>query len=177
MSGILDHIVNDAVDIAELRTVVRTPTVPVLLQQEPTNVFEQMDTPVCDWCMEPFQQTIQTQVHNRPVTPNIRSLRSKDSWPRTPRGTPSRPRVGGTPSSMPSRPSKAVPTVSPNIARGISLDEGGLPMEQAGLTETYMQGRPPVDEGDAEAVKEVPSGQDTSAKELVGDSPKVALWG
>ena len=63
--------------------------------------------------------------------------------------------------------------VSPNVARGISLDEGGLPMEQSGLIETYMSGRPPVQEGDLEVTEETPSGQETSAKESVGDSPRV----
>ena len=65
--------------------------------------------------------------------------------------------------------------VSSSVARGISLDEGGLPMEQSGLVETYMGGRPPVQEGDMEFTEETPSGQDTSAKESVGNSPRVAL--
>ena len=64
--------------------------------------------------------------------------------------------------------------VSPNVARGISLDEGGLPMEQSGLIKTYMSGRPPVQEGDLEVTEETPSGRETSAKESVGDSPRVA---
>ena len=171
---------NDAVDIAQIRTVVRTPTVPITPQTEPTNVFEQMDMPVRDWCMEPIHQAVEAQIHHRPVTPDIRSPRSEDSWPGTPRGTPSRPHVGGTLSTTPKRPSKAVSTratVSPNISRGISLDEGGLPMDQAGLVETYMGGRPHVQEEEVETVEETPSGQDTSAKESVGDSPRVALRG
>ena len=48
VTGILEQIVSDAVDIAQLRTVVRTPTVPVAPPTEPTNVFEQMDMPVRD---------------------------------------------------------------------------------------------------------------------------------
>ena len=64
--------------------------------------------------------------------------------------------------------------VSPSVVRGISLDEGGLPMEQSGLVETYMGGRPPVQEEDLEVMEETPSGQETSAKESVGDSPRVA---
>ena len=122
VTGILKQIVNDAVDIAQIRTVVQTPTVPITPQTEPTNVFEQMDTPVRDWCMEPIHQAVEAQIHQRPVTPNIPSPRSEDSWPRMPRGTPSRPRVDGTPSTTPKRPSEAVPTratVSPNISRGI----------------------------------------------------------
>ena len=47
-------------------------------------------------------------------------------------------------------------------------------MEQSGLVETYMGGRPPVQEGDLEVTEETPSGQETSAKESVGDSPRVA---
>ena len=46
VTGILEQIVNDAVDIAQIRTVVRIPTVPITPQTEPTNVFEQMDMPV-----------------------------------------------------------------------------------------------------------------------------------
>ena len=65
--------------------------------------------------------------------------------------------------------------VSPSVARGISLDEGGLPMDQSGLVETYMGGRPHMQERDTEVTEEAPSGQDTSAKESVGDSPRVAL--
>ena len=185
VTGILEQIVNDAVDIAQLKTVVHTPSVPPAPPPEPTNVFQQMDTPIHNWCMEPLLQTqtlsvqsVKAQVHNRLITPDIRSPRSEDSWPSTPRGTPSRPCVGGTPSSMPSRPQEAVPTrpmVSPSVARGISLDEGGLPMDQSGLIETYMGGRPCVQEGDTEFTEEAPSGQDTSAKESVGDSPRVAL--
>ena len=64
--------------------------------------------------------------------------------------------------------------VSPNVARGISLDEGGLPMEQSGLVETYLGGRPLVQGGNLEVTEETPSGQETSAKESVGDSPRVA---
>ena len=44
VTGILKQIVNDAMDIAQIRTVVRTPTIPITPQTEPTNVFEQMDT-------------------------------------------------------------------------------------------------------------------------------------
>ena len=149
VTGTLEQIVSDAVDIAQIRTVVRTPTVLVAPPTEPINVFEQMDTPVQDWCMEPIHQAVEAQIHKRPITPNIRSPRSEDSWPGTPKGTPSRPKVGGTPSTTPSRPSQAVPmraTVSSNIFRGISLDEGGIPMEQAGLLETYMGGRPHIQE-------------------------------
>ena len=130
--------------------------------------------------MEPIHQAVEAQIHHRPVTPDIRSLTSEDSWPGTPRGTPSRPCVGGTPLTTPRRPSDAVSTratVSPNISRGISLDEGGLPMDQAGLVETYMGGRPCVQEEEVETAEETPSGQDTSAKESVGDSPRVALRG
>ena len=185
VTGILEQIVNNAVDIAQLKTVVRTPSVPPAPPQEPTNIFQQMDTPVCDWCMEPLVQaqamniqSVEAQVHNRPITPDIRSPRSEDSWPSTPRGTPSRLHVGGTPSSTPSRPQEAVPTrlmVSPSVAQGISLDEGGLPMDQSGLMETYMGGRPRMQEGDTEVTEEAPSGQDTSAKESIGDSTMVAL--
>ena len=182
VTGILEQIVNDAVDIAQMKTVVRTPRVPVAPVQEPGDVFQQMDTPVRDWCMEPMLQAqamnVEAQVHSRPITPDMHSPRSEDSWPGTPRGTPSRPRVGGTPSSISSRtPRESLPTrpmVSPNVARGISLDEGGLPMEQSRLIETYMSGRPPVQEGDLEVTEETPSGQETSAKESVGDSPRVA---
>ena len=179
VTGILEQIVNDAVDIAQLKTVVRTPRVPPAPVQEPGDVFQQMDTPVRDWCMEPLLQAqamnVEAQVHSRPITPDMRSPRSEDSWPR---GTPSRPRVGGTPSSTPSGPPReSLPTrpmVSPNVARGISLDEGGLPMEQSGLVETYMGGRPPVQGGDLEVTEETPSGQETSAKESGGNSPRVA---
>ena len=170
VTGLLEQIVNDAVDIAQIRTVVRTPAVPITPQTEPTNVFEQMDTLVQDWCMEPIHQAVEAQIHQRPVTPDIRSPRSEDSWPGTPRGTPSRSRVGGTPSTTPRRPSEAVSTratISPNISRGISLDERGLPMDQAGLVKTYMRGRPHVQEEEVETAEETPSGQDTSAKESV----------
>ena len=109
VTGILEQIVNDAVDIAQLKTVVCTPSVPPTPAHEPVNVFQQMDTPVHDWCMEPILQaqamsvqSVEAQVHNRPVTPDIRSPHREDSWLGTPRGTPSRPRVGGTPSSTPS---------------------------------------------------------------------------
>ena len=181
VTGILEQIVNDAVDIAQLNTVVRTPSVPSTFVQEPVNVFQQMDTPVRDWCMEPILQaqavSVEAKVHSRPIT-HMRSPRSKDSWPGTPRSTPSRPRFGGTPSSTPNHPPReSVPTrpmVSPSVARGISLDEGGLPMEQSGLIETYMGGRPPVQEGDLEVMEETPSSQETSAKESVGNSPRVA---
>ena len=37
-----------------------------------------------------------------------------------------------------------------------------------------MGGRPPVQEGDLEVTEETPSGQETSAKESVGNSPRVA---
>ena len=90
------------------------------------------------------------------------------------------PPVGGTPSATPRRPSEAVSTratVSPNISRGISFDEGGLLMDQAVLVETYMGGRPRVQEEEVETVEETPSGQETSAKESVGDSQRVALRG
>ena len=53
-------------------------------------------------------------------------------------------------------------------------------MDQAGLVETYMGGRPHVQEEEVEeveTVEETPSGQDTSAKKSVGDSPRVALRG
>ena len=50
-------------------------------------------------------------------------------------------------------------------------------MDQAGLIETYMGGRPCVQEEEMEVAEETPSGQDTSAKESVGDSPRVALKG
>ena len=46
VTGILEQIVSDAVDIAQLCTIVRTPTVPVAPPTEPANVFEQMDMPV-----------------------------------------------------------------------------------------------------------------------------------
>ena len=167
---------NDAVDIAQIRTVVRTPTVPITPQTEPTNVFKQMDTPVRDWCMEPIHQAVEAQIHHRPVTPNIRSARSEDSWPGMPRGTPFRPCVGGTTSTTPMRPSKAVSTratMSPNISRGISLDEEGLPMNQAGLVEIYMGGRPRVQEEEVEMAEETPFSKDTSAKESVGESLRV----
>ena len=180
VTGILEQIVNDAVDIAQLHTVVRTPTVPVAPPTEPINVFKQMDMPVRDWCMEPIHQAVEAQIHKRPITPDIQSPRSEDSWPGMPKGTPSRPKVGGTPSTTPSRPLYAVPTratVSPNISRGISLDEGGIPMEQAGLIETYMGGRPHIQKDEAEYTEVAPSGQETSAKESVGDSPRVALRG
>ena len=157
VTGILEQIVNDTVDIAQLKTVVHTPSVPPAPPPEPTNVFQQMDTPVRDWCMEPLLQaqalsvqSVKAQVHNRLVTPDIRSSCSEDSWPNTPRVTPSRPHVGGTPTSTPSRPQEAVPTrpmVSPSVAQGISLDKRGLPMDQSGLMETYMRGRPRVQEG------------------------------
>ena len=109
VTGILEQIVNDAVDIAQLKTVVHTPRVPPAQLktpvQEPGDVFQQMDTPVRDWCMEPILQAqamnVEAQVHSRPITPDMRSPRSEDSWPGTPRGTPSRPRVGGTPSYTP----------------------------------------------------------------------------
>ena len=147
VTGILEQIVNDAVDIAQLKTVVRTPSVPPAPVQEPVNVFQQMDTPVRDWCMEPILQAqamnVEAQVHSRLITPDMRSPHSEDSWLGTPKGTPNRPRVGGTPTSTPSRPRESVPTrpmVSPSVARSISLDEGGLPMEQSGLVETYMGG-------------------------------------
>ena len=108
VTGILEQIVNDAVDIAQLKTMVRTPRVPPAPVQEPGDVFQQMDTPVRDWCMEPMLQAqamnVEAQVHSRPITPDMRSPRSEDSWPGTPRGTPSRPQVGGTPSSTPSGP-------------------------------------------------------------------------
>ena len=97
VTGILEQIVTDAVDIAQLRTVVRTPRVLVAPPTQPTNVFEQMDMPVRDWCMGPIHQAVEAQIHNRPVTLEIRSPRSEDSWPGTPKGTPSRPRVGGLP--------------------------------------------------------------------------------
>ena len=73
VTGILEQIVNNAVDIAQIRTVVRTPAVLITPQTEPTNVFKQMDTPVRDWCMEPIHQAVEAQIHQRPVTPNIRS--------------------------------------------------------------------------------------------------------
>ena len=50
-------------------------------------------------------------------------------------------------------------------------------MDQAGLVETYMGGRPRLQEEEVETAEETPSGQDTSAKESVGDSPRVALKG
>ena len=50
-------------------------------------------------------------------------------------------------------------------------------MEQAGLIKTYMGARPHVQEEEIEATEEAPLGQDTSAKESVGDSPRVALRG
>ena len=52
-------------------------------------------------------------------------------------------------------------------------------MEQAVLVKTYMGGRPyvQVQEEEPKATEETPSGQDTSAKESVGDSPRVALRG
>ena len=111
VTGILEQIVNDAVDIAQLKTVVRTPRVPPAPVQEPGDVFQQMDTPVRDWCMEPMLQAqamnVEAQVHSRPITPDMRSPRSEDSWPGTPQGTPSRPQVGRTPSSTPSGPPKS----------------------------------------------------------------------
>ena len=78
VTGILEQIVNDAVDIAQMKTVVRTPRVPVAPVQEPGDVFQQMDTPVRDWCMEPMVQAqamnVEAQVHSRPVTPDMRPL-------------------------------------------------------------------------------------------------------
>ena len=65
VTGILEQIVSDAVDIAQLRTV------PVALPTEPANVFEQMDMPVRDWCMKPIHQAVEAQIHNRPVTLDI----------------------------------------------------------------------------------------------------------
>ena len=171
---------NDAVDIAQIQTVVRTPAVPITQQTELTNVFEQMDTMVQDWCMEPINQAVEAQIHQRPVTPDIRSPRSEDSWPGMPRRTPSRPSVGGTPSTTPKRPPEAISTratVSPNISRGINLDEGGLPMDKAGLVETYMGGRPCLQEEEVEMAEETPFRQDTSEKGSVRDSPRVALKG
>ena len=40
VTGILEQIVNDAVDIAQMKTVVRTPCVPVAPVQEPGDVFQ-----------------------------------------------------------------------------------------------------------------------------------------
>ena len=48
-------------------------------------------------------------------------------------------------------------------------------MEQVGLLETYMGGRPRIQEEETEDTEDAPSGQETSAKESVGDSPRVAL--
>ena len=80
VTGILEQIVNDAVDIAQMKTVVRTPRVPVAPVQEPGDVFQQMDTPVRDWCMEPMLQAqamnVEAKVHSRPITPDMRSPRS-----------------------------------------------------------------------------------------------------
>ena len=50
-------------------------------------------------------------------------------------------------------------------------------MDQAGLVETYMGGRPRLQEEEVEMAEETPSRQDTSAKESVGDSPRVAPKG
>ena len=114
MSTIIDRVASESVNVMAVQTVVRAPTQgptgPPPLQEiaeepEPTsqevNVFNQMDTPVRDWYLEPLLQSgpsqtvgtqlVEAQVHQgegRPVTPTIRSPTSEDSWPNTPQNTP-----------------------------------------------------------------------------------------
>ena len=168
MSTVIDRVAMESVNVTNVQTVVRAPTqgAPTLqeITEEPeqppqeVNVFNQMDTPVRDWYLEPLlgsgpsetvgTQIVEAQIHQgegRPVTPTIRSPTSEDSWPNTPQTTPVRPVVGGTPTQTPRRPLGGVtPGRSPIVMRGFNLDEGGIPMEQSGLLEPHMMGCSPA---------------------------------
>ena len=167
LSTVIDRVASESVNIMGVQTVVRAPTqgAPALqeITEEPeqpsqeVNVFNQMDTPVRDWFLEPLQQSgpsqtvgtqlVEVQVHQgegRPVTPTIRSPTSEDSWPNTPQTTPLRPVVGGTPTQTPRRSSGVTAGRSPVVLRGLNLDEGGIPMDQSGLLEPHMMGRSPA---------------------------------
>ena len=170
MSTIIDRVASESVNVMAVQTVVRAPTggpagQPPLqeIAEEPeppsqeVNVFNQMDTPVRDWYLEPLLQSgpsqtvgtqlVEAQVHQgegRPVTPTIRSPTSEDSWPNTPQNTPVRPIVGSTPTQTPRRPRGASSGRSPVVLRGLNLEEGGIPMDQSGILEPHMMGRSPA---------------------------------
>ena len=160
----IDRVASESVNVMGMQTVVRAPTqgAPALqeITEEPeqpsqeVNVFNQMDTPVRDWFLEPLLQSgpsqtvgtqlVEVQVHQRegrPVTPTIRSPTSEDSWPNTPQNTPVRPVVGGTPTQTPRRFSGVATGRSPVVLRGLNLDEGGILVDQSGLLESHMMGR------------------------------------
>ena len=216
VTELFNSVIQTAATMVKSQTVGRTPTpkmppiVPLTPIQE-EDVLDKMDTPVRDWVLSenPTQSEIQTvaEAHtfdsaSRPITPDIHSTCSEESWT----GTPVHPDVGDTPTQTPvgtpvrtpsSTPSRRrrTPTASPRVMHGLQLDlEGGIPMEASGLIPTYMHGwspavldepseqqvPPPVDRPEEEeeiAHQEESSDQETegntSAKESTAGSPRV----
>ena len=205
MIEVFDNVIQAASTVLE-GTVIRAPTpkrvetVTLPPIQEEGSVLDQMDTPVREWALSdrPPTDVVQTvaKVHGieRAISPEIRSPSSSDSWV----GTPTHLGVGDTPTQTPlntpvSTPSRSrrTPIPSPQVLRGLQLDEaGGIPMDASGILPPYMQGRSPAveeelsvlpgdrpEEGEeAEQTENSPdeeTGGDTSAKESTAGSPRV----
>ena len=73
--------------------------------------------------------------------------------------------------------SQLEPRLVPIFPEALVWMREGYQWSKPDLSRPTWGGRPRVQEEEPEAMEETPSGQDTSAKESVGDSPRVALRG